>query len=439
MQCAASGPHRPHRNSERERSVPSALGSERTPLKLTTMSEATRRRAWRVALLVSLAAHALGFFTVRGLLRLPKLELDLALPSEVEFGVVEEEPKPVQTAAPAQKSPEATSQPEPEAPQPTAVKRPKPKPRHEPPLPPALAEAGDVARYAPKGTLLALRLDLDRIRRSPLSDEAGALLGAIPDVRALLDGSGVDPLRDLSRLFLASPDLRREHVVMAGRYVGDEGVPRAAVERLAQRSGQAADWRQSHGIPTAPWHNADATARVLALVGPSVFAITRPDDLPRVLAVARAARRRERSDGDAADALVSMADRELLNLGIENARSFVRGARTQIAPEQLSLSIREDAAASDRLELRATGRYPDEKQAETALQYWESLRDRYASHALIALMNLSDLLRDLQLTRAGAELNAHVVIPPRQARLLMRFARDSIRGPEPPAPAAPAP
>jgi hypothetical protein len=393
---------------------------------------------WLFAIGVSVALHVFVYLAAHDFMRMPKLDLELQLPSEAEFGVLEEPPE-----EPAPPAPEPTPKPEPSAPEADAIvpkppvkpkSKPKPKPESppEPPLPAALAAAGGVAKFAPKGSQLALRLDLDRLRNHPLADEAGELLRAIPDVRALLDGSGVDPLRDLSRLFLASPDLRRKHVVMAGKYAGDESVPRNAVAQLAEHKGLPAVWRSVRGMPTAPWHNADDTERVVALLGPSVFAITRPDDLARVLAVARATRaQRAKENVDASEALVHMDERELMNVAVESARSFVRGARAQLAPEQLVVSVREQAADPQQLEVDARAHYPDADQAEHALKYWEQLRAQYASHALVALMNLDRLLRDLKLSTRGSELTLELTVPPRQARLLLRFLRDSIRGPEP--------
>jgi hypothetical protein len=168
----------------------------------------------------------------------------------------------------------------------------------------------------------------------------------------------------------------------------------------------------------------------VALLGNGIFAITRPDDLPRVLAVARAAKPKPGSDAAGA-ALVQMGERELMNIAVENARSFVRGARAQLAPEQLVVSVSEQAQSPEQLDVSATARYPDADQAENALEYWEKLRAQYASHPLVALMNLDRLLRDLKLSRDGAELRAALVVPQRQARLLLRFVRDSVRGPEP--------
>ena len=388
------------------------------------------RSAWLGAIGASIALHGLVYLVAHDFMRLPTIELQLQLPSEAEFGVIEA-PKD----APAPPSPPAPATPAPEEPPESTLPSAKPKPPKavspaEPPLPAALAAAGDVAKLAPKGSQLALRLDLDRLRTHPLADEAGELLRALPDVRALLDGSGVDPLRDLSRLFLASPDLRRQHVVMAGRYTGDEGVARAAVARLAEHKGMPAVWRTQRGIATAPWHNADETERVVALLAPSVFAITRPADLPRVLAVTRATRAALAAE-NAGEALIHMDPRELMNVAVEDARSFVRGARAQLAPNQLVVSVREQAADPAQLEVSALARYPDAGQASSALEYWDKLRGQYASHALVALMNLDRLLRDMALSTSGSELKLELSVPPRQARLLLRFLRDSIRGPTP--------
>ncbi|HEY2736640.1 MAG TPA: hypothetical protein VGI70_21720, partial [Polyangiales bacterium] len=277
----------------------------------------------------SLLLHALGLLLLRGLHALPDVGLDLVRPSEMQFGVIDgqvESPPP--SAAPSGPPPLAAAKPPVDAAQsnPSEPAPKKKQPRKGPIEPEPLPAAGALASFAPKGAQIALRLDLDRIRDTALSQDVGSLLSSLPDVRFLLDGSGVDPLTDLSRLFLASPDLQRAHVVMAGRYLGDENVPRAAVDSLARARGEAAAWRQIHGIPVAPWHSADATARVLALIGPRLFAITREEDLGRVLAVARSlARRKHLADADATQALVSMGERELLGLSVENARAFVRG------------------------------------------------------------------------------------------------------------------
>lgn len=389
------------------------------------------KRALVIAVLASLALHALGFVSVRGLLQLPKLDLELTLPSEAEFGVVDQ-PDPPEPPAPPPSPEPAKPQPTTSEPAAAAPKPPAPKPAKPNPVPSVLADAGQVAALAPHGTQLALRLDVERIRATPLADDVGALLDALPDVRALLEGSGVSPLRDLSRLFLASPDLRREHVVMAGRYIGEARVAREAVERLAAARGMPAEWRTQRGVTLAPWFNQDATPRVIALLGPELFAIARESDLPRVLRVARTLAQRSHNAEHASegDALVAMGERELLHISIDNARSFVRGARVEQTPERLQLSVSssEDAA---QLELRIDAHFPDAPQAESARRFWNDVLTRYAANPMLALIGFDGLLRAAQLTQDEAELRTQLNLPEQQARLILRFARDSLHGPRP--------
>ena len=138
---------------------------------------------------------------------------------------------------------------------------------------------------------------MGRVRESELAPEVRSLFGAIVDFRHDLEGSGLDPLNDLERLYIATPDLRRENLVIAGQYVGDSQLPERAVESLAAARGQTASFRREGSIRVAPWHNLDETPRVLALIAPQQFAITRSEDLPRVLQVARALSARRAREG----------------------------------------------------------------------------------------------------------------------------------------------
>jgi hypothetical protein len=390
----------------------------------------------------SIVLHALGLLMVRSLTVLPDFGFELALPDEVELGIYDgaHESAP---ATPAEPQPPSASEgeqnPQPPNAESTApVRKKPPEVRHEPaanspePTKPA-AKSGALANFSPRGAQLALRLDLDRVRDSALSEDVGTLLATLPDVRLLLEGSGVVPMRDLSRLFLASPDLRRSHVVMAGRYRGDETLPRNAVESLAQARGTTAPWRRLRGIAVAPWQNADTTARVLALVGPGLFAITREEDLMRVLAVARALARRKQlgtiSDAAAAQALVSMGDQELLGLSVENAKSFIRGPRAEQAPDRLELSVRQ--TSPEAIEVDAQAQFTSAEQAQAAARFWTEARDRYAAHPLVALIGMDSVLRDSTLALHDLQIDAHSTLPVSRARLLLGFLRDALNRPMP--------
>jgi hypothetical protein len=392
---------------------------------------------------VSLGMHLLAWLWVRHFAALPGLGFEWKLPDAVEFGVYESAPTvaPQTQAVVATQQSEADRAPSSLTPQnadstrPTPRRRPKPQPSEA-----AAADSGGVEAttphattgalesLSPAGAQLALKIDLDRVRDSPLAQDAEALLVALPDVRMLLDGSDVAPLRDLSRLFLASPDLRRSHVVMAGRYRGDESLPRQAVAKLAAAHGTTASWRLLRGIAVAPWSNQDATARVLALLGPNLFAITREEDLARVLSVARSITRRKQpkpsSASNDAQALVAMADHELLVFCAENAKRFVRGARTAQTPDRLEVSVLQTSPEAIQVEAHAT--FPNVEEAAAAQRFWDELRQRYADHPLVALVGLDGVLRQCTLALHGTAIEARTTLPMSRARLLLGFARDAL-------------
>ncbi|MDD9932269.1 MAG: hypothetical protein OXT09_01620 [Myxococcales bacterium] len=296
------------------------------------------------------------------------------------------------------------------------------------------ADAGPpvLAAYAPEGAQLALRLHMGRVRASPLAPQVRSLLEVIPDWRALLDGSGIDGIDDLERLFLASPNLKRSSLVVAGQYIGDESVPRTAVDNLARARGVEAAWSTRGGIPLAPWANADNTERIVALIGPRLFAISRPDDLPRILQVAHAlAERMQVPDAGpvgAADALLALHDGETLAFSVEGARRFVARLRSDlhgVVPERLELKVGE--TGTGRVRFEAIGFYESAASARQAIRSWRVERDRLTDDPFVAFGGLRKPLLDMRFSTQQEEVRVRGTITQRQARLVLGMLRDEIR------------
>jgi hypothetical protein len=258
----------------------------------------------------------------------------------------------------------------------------------------------------------------------------------VPDWRSILAGSELDPVADLERLYLASPDLRRSKLVIAGQYRGSDAVPRRAVSRLAAASGQPESWRKRSGVEIATWNNADATERVLALIGRRQFVITRADDLPRILRVARALARRSAvsvgGPASAGDALLGLEEGETLALSVDQAPRFVRGS-VQHVPEHLEAAVHESDAGAYRVRLR--GDFKNGASASSARDYWDRIRARYASHPLVAFMGLRPPLAELSFAVKGARLEATTSVTVAQARLVLGLVRGALA----PAPLEPMP
>lgn len=284
----------------------------------------------------------------------------------------------------------------------------------------------------PPGAQIAVRVDMSRIRNSPVAADVRALIAAIPDWQALLDGSGIDPVEQLDRLLIATPNLQRAKIVLAGRFMGEPRVVEDAVTRLASARGVIAPWKKRAGVRVAPWANPDATPRVVALVGPSHFTISRAEDLPRVLAIAAARAGKTPKDDEKdgvkhpADALLSMEEGEGLSLEVDGVEQFIRRA-TRGIPQKLRLSAVE--IPGPKLELRGRLEFADEDSAADAVRFWSAMRDAYARNALVKLLGLSDPLRESTIEQDVLELRGRLVLSVEQTRLILGYARELLTPP----------
>ena len=456
--------------------------------------DSTKR--WSAGLIASLALHLVLFIAVFGTSAPPKLDVTFVMPMDVEFGMTEG--MKVQPPAPSAAAPEEQPTAEKPATQdsdaitartPDAgvdeaaaaeARELKKKRRQEerarraderaarkarearantPPVPASntlapsalSAQATDAAAYAPPGAQIALRVDFAKIRTSELAEDVRQFLGAIPDWQAVLEGSGIDPLNDLERLLVATPDLRREHLVMSGQYAGDDARVRDAVAKMAAARAMDAPWRDENGVQIAPWRNADETARILALVGPSQFTITREDDLPRVLAIAAAraeankkaeeerlllervehsrphARAHEEPSpttntapdaGVQSPSILSMDDGNELELDVEGARNFVQG-NVGIIPISLHLSLKEPAPNTVALVIDAP--FENQRQADSARDYWNSMRTQYAAFPLAAIRGFNETLRAAVIVTEGPRIHAEARLSFSQVRFLLGY------------------
>ncbi|HEY2735780.1 MAG TPA: hypothetical protein VGI70_17400, partial [Polyangiales bacterium] len=103
---------------------------------------------------------------------------------------------------------------------------------------------GDGNGYAPAGATLALNVDLERVRKSALLLETQSLLDIIPEWQGLLAGSGLDPLQDFQRVFVATPNLERSSLVVSALHTLPRARIDSAVAALAAERGAPAAFHQ---------------------------------------------------------------------------------------------------------------------------------------------------------------------------------------------------
>lgn len=294
-------------------------------------------------------------------------------------------------------------------------------------------DGGSPVAFLPAGAQIALRIDMDRIRASPLRGEVEELLAAIPDWDAVLGGSGVEPVRDLSRVLVATPNFQRSNIVVAGALTEDAPSPREVAERVAAANGHTLEWTEEGGIESAPFYSPDGADRRVAILDDRHVVLSRPDDLPRVLAIAAA--RAGGGETSAADALLSMNEGEAVSVEVEGLAAFVRRSPCEVARRARLAMVQAD----DGVTIEGVATFDTAEHAESARQCFDDLRVRAAANPFVQFTGFSVPLYEIELTTEGEVLHAHGALTQDQLRRIMEILRGMLRPPRPPPSIAPPP
>ncbi|HET8934694.1 MAG TPA: hypothetical protein VFN67_14695 [Polyangiales bacterium] len=289
---------------------------------------------------------------------------------------------------------------------------------------------GPGSGFAPAGATIALNVDMQRIRKTALVLETEALLDIIPEWQALLAGSGIDPMRDLSRVFVASPTLERTSVVIAA----DHQLPRErvvnAVTRLASEQGKPAAFQSQSGFDVAAWRNRGSTERSIALTGAQQFTITRTSDLARVLQVADSLADIRKGQGvsdaelDRHGGLLAMEEREAVALWVEGAHKYLR-SESPAVPESVRLSLFPVDQFNTELSVRAQYRSP--QAAAEARAALAALQHELSEHPRVMFLGLKSAVDKAEIEPLGAALRLHVKLTLHQTRYLMGYVTRALK------------
>jgi len=270
---------------------------------------------------------------------------------------------------------------------------------------------------------------MKRIRESPLGPDVTQFLTGVPDWQLLLAGSGIDPVEDLDRLLVASPNLERSKLVLAGRHRRGDTFAEESVQRMARSRGKRAPWKRRYGVRAAPWHNLDRTKRTIAVLSPHHFTITRQQDLRRVLALAKARELRDaKKEGLVAahgpDALLSMGPEEALSLEIEGVHQFVRGNVRHI-PIRLRVAVRE--TGPDQATVTVLTTFASDAEAQDAAGYWMKVANFYSQQLLMTLAGFGKTLRRMKFEPEHERIEVSFTLTADQIRFILSYLEGRLR------------
>ncbi len=264
------------------------------------------------------------------------------------------------------------------------------------------APTGPVRSYVGEGDRVVVRLDMEAVRGSMVAADLGSMLRSYPTWRELLGSSGIDPVRDFDRVLLVAPAVIADRsTILIRHHLGNARI-REAVLAMAVDQGERPEWQERDGFSIVDWPARTEVPRIVVLTGENELVVTTPDDLERVLEVARDHAGRRTADELIEPALqleqgvivTAVADQ----LG-EGARRFA------YPPEAVRVTVREDGEQEGRILLSLHGTYADDAGADEARRWLDAQRNQYMNHMLVRAIGLDRALREATISGEGNEVD----------------------------------
>jgi hypothetical protein len=294
-----------------------------------------------------------------------------------------------------------------------------------------LAMAGRASSVSDPNANVRLLLFNDRIRALPLAPRIGRLVARLPQWRSFFGPTGLDPIQDIDRVFVAGPQFRSSgDVVALLQYSVPTSAVRQAIDSIVKREPKG-EWLATK-VPAAR-ARADRADRVFVLPKGHILMMVPPhlqdDAIQKAPSIAFPA-----IGGHAAViAFLATPWRALLglNVPVEVPRS-IRSATLTVTPA-------EDGGAV--LHVEAIDESPETAKADASLLTRAinllTQRDVGAVGALLFGGKTLSLIEPIDLAGEGSVIRGDARVTPRQLERILGFAEgwvDAISGP--PAPGA---
>jgi hypothetical protein len=273
-----------------------------------------------------------------------------------------------------------------------------------------------------------IRTDITQVRGTPLESEIRRLLEAIPQWRAVLDVSELDPINDIDAIVAGAPGRGSKEYVMLARHRSSVEDVQALIVAIARSQGHQIVWGQHQGIPVAEWPGEPEVVQSVALPREDWLVIGPSAEVSRVIAISRS------SSTELVEGFPMPWDGGAVvedGVGLMGSGRGVMGGGEDIEdrphyPDRFKVRIWGDEQGNVRA--RWDGSFDDPAEAAGALQYWEARRAEYAGNPMLSLLGLSSAIESSRFQADGGDLHIEISLTLLQMSRLVRFATPVLVG-----------
>jgi hypothetical protein len=275
--------------------------------------------------------------------------------------------------------------------------------------------SGPAPSFLPQGHKVLARLDMARVRRSPVAADVESSMTATATWQALAGGSGIRPVQDLDAMVIASDAMYSNRRVAVLRYAGTEADVRERLLRLSVARSLPLAWSEAEGFAVATMPVALPVPHSVVLTAAHEVVVCPTDDVARVAAVARdhALRRRGGSADQVLEPQLALAAGEVMSAIVDEPPRARPGYPAP--PTSFRVHAMEDEA-SHHVFLYVHGEFATEAEAQAALDWALGSARQYAGEFLVRGAGLNRPLEVLTGTRTGTAIDLQTNLTPDEVR-----------------------
>lgn len=278
--------------------------------------------------------------------------------------------------------------------------------------------SGPPMSYLPQGTKVVARLDMSRVRRSPLGPDIASAIRATETWQRLAGSSGLDPVRDFDAILVGADAIYTHRRVVVLRTPHTEAEVRQRVLALAIDRGAPPEWREVGGLSVISWPMPRVDVPYsLVLTAPHELVLAPDDDLARIAEVAsdHALRRAQGSDAPIEPELVAMREREIATVSVGVPLPGREGYPQP--PDRTRIEVDESETGDAVIAIHTE--FTDEARASAA-HAWLLEQARYwAGQTMVRAIGMNRPLEEARVARAGAEVDVGTHLTSDELRRLL--------------------
>jgi hypothetical protein len=270
-----------------------------------------------------------------------------------------------------------------------------------------------------------IRVELSRVRDTPLEPEVRRLLEAIPQWRSVMQATGFDPIAEIDALVAASPGRGSREYVLLAKHRADEARVRTFAERVAEERGAPLEWAMRDGVAAAYWPGEDSVVQSVALPRPKWLVLGPSAEVSRMVAIS------QNGGGQLVPEVAMPWDQGDVTDGGAGLQATGRGImggeeRLPFYPLRFDVRIENDAAGN--VTCRWAGYYEDAASAAAARDHWDGRRREYAGNPLLAVLGLRSAIEGATFGTTGDRIDFRLDLTLLQMSRLIRFATPILVG-----------